>query len=79
MSYEDLFCEGTEQRGVMFLGDSATAHFHIPPSWLTANGWHGLTGLKDPLVKILYIHTIPPTLLYSPLISHLIMIYVCDF
>jgi hypothetical protein len=22
------------------LGDSATAHFHIPPQWMTANGWN---------------------------------------
>lgn len=22
------------------LGDSATAHFHIPPQWVTAKGWN---------------------------------------
>jgi acyloxyacyl hydrolase len=38
-NYEDLFCTGTQQRGLVLLGDSATAHFHIPPQWLTANGW----------------------------------------
>ena len=26
------------------LGDSATAHFHIPPQWVTAQGWN-LNGL----------------------------------
>lgn len=39
-SYEDLFCKGTEQRGLIMLGDSATAHFHLPPQWLTAKGWN---------------------------------------
>lgn len=39
-SYEDLFCAGTEQRGLIMIGDSATAHFHIPPQWITANGWN---------------------------------------
>lgn len=36
-SYEHLWCSGTNQpRGVAVLGDSASAHFHIPPSWLSA-------------------------------------------
>mmetsp|Transcript_16826 Transcript_16826/g.25299 ORF Transcript_16826/g.25299 Transcript_16826/m.25299 type:complete len:572 (+) Transcript_16826:25-1740(+) len=39
-SYEEIFCSGTEQRGLIILGDSATAHFHIPPQWLTADGWN---------------------------------------
>ena len=39
VSYEDKFCSGTERRGLVILGDSATAHFHLPPAWLTANGW----------------------------------------
>ena len=38
-SYEDLLCAGTEQRGLIVLGDSASAHFHVPPRWLTARGW----------------------------------------
>jgi hypothetical protein len=38
-SYEELFCSGSDQRGIVLLGDSATAHFHIPPQWMTANGW----------------------------------------
>jgi acyloxyacyl hydrolase len=32
-SYEDLFCKDVPQRGLVVLGDSATAHFHIPPQW----------------------------------------------
>ncbi len=39
-SYEDMFCQGTKQRGLIMLGDSATAHFHVPPQWLTADGWN---------------------------------------
>jgi acyloxyacyl hydrolase len=39
-SFESQFCSGAnEQRGLILLGDSATAHFHIPPQWMTANGW----------------------------------------
>ncbi|XP_068090625.1 acyloxyacyl hydrolase [Hyperolius riggenbachi] len=33
--YEKKFCEGTEAKGIVILGDSAAAHFHIPPEWLT--------------------------------------------
>jgi len=33
-SYEQLFCSQSSQRGVIILGDSATAHFRIPPEWL---------------------------------------------
>jgi acyloxyacyl hydrolase len=39
-SYEDLFCKDSQPRGLIMLGDSATAHFHIPPQWLTADGWN---------------------------------------
>jgi acyloxyacyl hydrolase len=39
VSFEEKFCSGTERRGVVILGDSATAHFHVPPAWLTADGW----------------------------------------
>ena len=46
-SYEDLFCKGTQQRGLIMLGDSATAHFHIPPQWLTAAGWNMDQLLED--------------------------------
>ena len=33
-TYESLWCNGTGQMGAVILGDSAGAHFHIPPSWL---------------------------------------------
>ncbi|XP_041376838.1 acyloxyacyl hydrolase-like [Gigantopelta aegis] len=32
--YEEVFCEGTEPRGVVVLGDSISAHFHLPEEWL---------------------------------------------
>ncbi|XP_040820595.1 acyloxyacyl hydrolase isoform X2 [Ochotona curzoniae] len=35
--YEKKFCEGSQPRGIILLGDSAGAHFHIPPEWLTAS------------------------------------------
>ncbi|XP_014396567.1 PREDICTED: acyloxyacyl hydrolase [Myotis brandtii] len=35
--YEKKFCEGSEPRGIVLLGDSAGAHFHIPPEWITAS------------------------------------------
>ncbi|XP_023569310.1 acyloxyacyl hydrolase isoform X2 [Octodon degus] len=35
--YEKKFCEGSQPRGLILLGDSAGAHFHIPPEWLTAS------------------------------------------
>lgn len=35
--YEKKFCEGSQPRGVILLGDSAGAHFHIPPDWITAS------------------------------------------
>ncbi|XP_012861446.2 acyloxyacyl hydrolase [Echinops telfairi] len=34
--YEKKFCEGSQPRGVILLGDSAGAHFHIAPEWMTA-------------------------------------------
>nr|XP_009677970.1 PREDICTED: acyloxyacyl hydrolase isoform X1 [Struthio camelus australis] len=33
--YEKKFCKGADSRGVVLLGDSAGAHFHIPPEWMT--------------------------------------------
>lgn len=39
-SYEDLFCANSQPRGIVILGDSATAHFHIPPQWVTAQNWN---------------------------------------
>ena len=45
-NYEDLFCSGANApRPLLALGDSATAHFHLPPQWFTAKGWN-LDGLK---------------------------------
>eukprot|EP00095_Tigriopus_kingsejongensis_P003537 snap_masked-scaffold106_size358372-processed-gene-1.9 protein:Tk03537 transcript:snap_masked-scaffold106_size358372-processed-gene-1.9-mRNA-1 annotation:"acyloxyacyl hydrolase-like" len=35
VSYEEEFCEGTGQRGVIYIGDSVGAHFHVPPPWFT--------------------------------------------
>lgn len=35
--YEKKFCEGSEPRGIVLLGDSAGAHFHVPPEWITAS------------------------------------------
>ncbi|CAH2283065.1 acyloxyacyl hydrolase, partial [Pelobates cultripes] len=34
--HEKKFCEGTDTKGIIVLGDSAAAHFHIPPQWMTA-------------------------------------------
>lgn len=36
-SYEDDFCAGSGQLGVIALGDSATAHFRLPVSWFNAS------------------------------------------
>eukprot|EP01111_Echinosteliopsis_oligospora_P012278 TRINITY_DN4189_c0_g1_i1.p1 TRINITY_DN4189_c0_g1~~TRINITY_DN4189_c0_g1_i1.p1 ORF type:complete len:562 (-),score=115.93 TRINITY_DN4189_c0_g1_i1:86-1771(-) len=36
-AYEDLLCSDTDQLGYILLGDSAGAHFHIPPQWMTAS------------------------------------------
>ena len=45
-SYEELFCSGANTpRPLIALGDSATAHFHLPPQWFTAAGWN-LDGLE---------------------------------
>ncbi|XP_034985434.2 acyloxyacyl hydrolase [Zootoca vivipara] len=37
ITYEQKFCKGTESKGIILLGDSAGAHFHIPPEWVTAS------------------------------------------
>jgi len=36
-TYEDEWCSGTQSMGVASLGDSATAHFRLPPEWVTAS------------------------------------------
>ena len=35
--YERQWCDNTGQMGIAILGDSATAHFRIPPDYLTAS------------------------------------------
>ncbi|XP_057287608.1 acyloxyacyl hydrolase isoform X3 [Pezoporus wallicus] len=35
--YEEKFCKGADSQGVVLLGDSAGAHFHIPPEWMTVS------------------------------------------
>jgi acyloxyacyl hydrolase len=36
-SWEQDLCEGVQQYGVAYIGDSAGAHFHIPPSYMNAS------------------------------------------
>jgi acyloxyacyl hydrolase len=36
-TYEELYCEGTGAMGVAALGDSATAHFRLPPTYFNAS------------------------------------------
>lgn len=31
--WEDAVCNGTEPRGLVVVGDSVGAHFHMPESW----------------------------------------------
>jgi hypothetical protein len=33
ISYEEEFCSGSGQRGLIYIGDSVGAHFHVPPVW----------------------------------------------
>ena len=40
MSWEETLCSITPRRGLIHIGDSASAHFHIPPQWFTENGWN---------------------------------------
>lgn len=45
--YEQLWCSGDNApMGLAILGDSAAAHFHIPPQYLNAPSWN-LTGLVE--------------------------------
>eukprot|EP00043_Microstomoeca_roanoka_P000402 m.27633 g.27633 ORF g.27633 m.27633 type:complete len:573 (-) comp10289_c1_seq1:105-1823(-) len=41
--YEDLFCADTQPMGMIALGDSATAHFHIPYQYLSVIDWTNTT------------------------------------
>ncbi|XP_019638281.1 PREDICTED: acyloxyacyl hydrolase-like [Branchiostoma belcheri] len=36
LPYEEVLCNGTEPRGLILLGDSIGAHFHLPPQWFEA-------------------------------------------
>ena len=36
-TYEEMWCNGTQQYGTLLLGDSVGAHFHIPPAWLNVS------------------------------------------
>jgi acyloxyacyl hydrolase len=35
-SWEDVLCANTTRMGTILLGDSAGAHFHVPPSWVNS-------------------------------------------
>jgi acyloxyacyl hydrolase len=35
-AWEDEFCNDTQRLGIAVLGDSISAHFHIPEQWLDA-------------------------------------------
>lgn len=39
-TYEELLCGSTPVWGSILLGDSAGAHFHVPPEWITASELH---------------------------------------
>ncbi len=42
-SYEQLFCSASDRRGIALLGDSAGAHFEIPPAWFNVSMWDNTT------------------------------------
>ena len=45
--FEELYCSGANApMGLAILGDSAAAHFHIPPQYLNAPSWN-LSGLLE--------------------------------
>ena len=35
-TWEEELCADSQARGVAVLGDSISAHFHLPPQWLDA-------------------------------------------
>uniref|UniRef100_A0A8C5MUS4 Acyloxyacyl hydrolase n=1 Tax=Leptobrachium leishanense TaxID=445787 RepID=A0A8C5MUS4_9ANUR len=47
--YEKKFCDGTDAKGIIVLGDSAAAQFHIPPEWVTPLGMSKETFANLPL------------------------------
>ncbi|KAJ8302428.1 hypothetical protein KUTeg_018824 [Tegillarca granosa] len=36
-AYEDIFCSQSQMRGVVVLGDSVSAHFHLPREWFNTS------------------------------------------
>ncbi|KRX10792.1 hypothetical protein PPERSA_00962 [Pseudocohnilembus persalinus] len=38
--YETKYCEKSGQMGVLVLGDSAGAHFSLPPNWINGTSWN---------------------------------------
>lgn len=50
--YETLFCNNTNQIGVMVMGDSAGAHCEIPAQWMNGSAWNS-TMFSDILAVIL--------------------------
>ena len=54
-SYENLYCSDTDRRGIISLGDSATAHFRIPPQYMTASDINSYVFLKVDDDTILFI------------------------
>lgn len=49
-TYEEQWCSGTQAMGTALLGDSAGAHFHLPPSWLTPKEINGDTYSNLPMI-----------------------------
>jgi acyloxyacyl hydrolase len=52
-TYEELYCENYPSRGILAIGDSATAHFSLPPSMITPAGFSNTTykGLLAELIS----------------------------
>eukprot|EP01090_Pellita_catalonica_P010171 TRINITY_DN21636_c0_g1_i1.p1 TRINITY_DN21636_c0_g1~~TRINITY_DN21636_c0_g1_i1.p1 ORF type:complete len:602 (+),score=61.13 TRINITY_DN21636_c0_g1_i1:258-1808(+) len=50
-SWEELYCSSTKRMGIAIMGDSAGAHFHVPPSYVQATILNGTT--FDDLIEIL--------------------------
>jgi len=42
-SYERKFCKNSGQRGLIVLGDSAAAHFSLPPQWFDVRNYNNKT------------------------------------
>ncbi|XP_075218699.1 acyloxyacyl hydrolase-like isoform X2 [Lycorma delicatula] len=49
--WEDVLCNGSEARGLIVVGDSVGAHFHMPEAWFDAAlfSWNALVNISDPL------------------------------